>query len=524
MRALPALIALALVLSACGSESTPSPSGSANASASASAEATPDSPYADAWVDATAGAIGETAEYTNRVELADINADGSVDLLFSNGAGYEAPGQLVESWVFANNGDGTFTDISTDVFGDLVDLVRVIKVRDLNADGFVDIVLGTVFERQSRLLLGAADGSFTDVTATHLPQAATNIGDLEIGDVDADGDLDIVLADRGDGNPFDTQGPVLLWLNDGAATFTDASAGQMPDTTVGFSWELEFLDVDNDWDLDIATSCKVCDGGLLYENDGHGTFADVTEGRLPGFRNNYEFEPIDLDGDGYLDLVTINDGEETSTGLAEHVFRNEAGTFVDATDAWWPPEANVGYDDAVAVPIDIESDGDADFLVASLDGPDRLLLNDGSGGLTVVIGIIDASQSRGTLGWGITDLNGDGRPDMVESQGEVSGHYDERVYLATDAVPLDTAPPIIATSLGDDPAGDLTISARVHDNLSPNMPHDWQAVEVRWEGGEPVPMTWYGEHLFRADVTVPAGASGLQVCAIDRAGNETCSP
>ena len=523
MRALSALTVLVFVLSACSSEPSPTPSGSAGASASASAEATPDSPYADAWVDATADTIGETAEYTNRVELADINADGTVDLLFANGAGYESPGELVASWAFANNGDGTFTDVSADVFGDLRDLVRVIKVRDLNADGYVDIAVGTVFERQTRLLMGAADGSFTDVTATNLPQAATNIGDLEIGDVDADGDLDVVMADRGDGNPLETQGPVLLWLNDGAATFTDAGAAQMPDTTVGYSWELELIDVDNDWDLDVATSCKVCVGGLLYENDGEGTFTDVTEGRMPAFGNNYEYEPIDLDGDGYLDLVTINDGVETSTGLAEHVFRNEAGTFVDATDTWWPPAANVGYDDAVATAIDIESDGDADFLVASLDGPDRLLLNDGSGGLTLVSNIIDASPSRGTLGWGITDLNGDGRPDMVESQGEVSGHYDERVYFATEAVPPDTAPPIIATSLGDDPAGDVVIHARVHDNRSPNMPHDWQTVEVRWEGADPVLMTWYGENLFRANVTLPAGASGVQVCAVDRAGNEACS-
>lgn len=36
-----------------------------------------------------------------------------------------------------------------------------------------------------------------------------------------------------------------------------------------------------------------------------------------------------------------------------------------------------------------------------------------------------------------------------------------------------------------------------------------------------MPMTWYGENLFWADV--PAGASGVEVCAIDIAGNETCS-
>ena len=82
----------------------------------------------------------------------------------------------------------------------------------------------------------------------------------------------------------------------------------MPDTLIAFSWDLELVDVDNDWDLDVATSCKLCDGSHLFINDGTGTFTDETDGRMPAFTNNYEFAPIDLDGDGFLDLVTINDG------------------------------------------------------------------------------------------------------------------------------------------------------------------------------------------------------------------------
>jgi hypothetical protein len=67
------------------------------------------------------------------------------------------------------------------------------------------------------------------------------------------------------------------------------------------------------------------------------------------------------------------------------------------------------------------------------------------------------------------------------------------------------------------------VHARVHDNRTPNMPHDWQAVEIRLPNGDVAPLTWYGENLFRAELDVPSDAGDLQVCAVDAAGNEACA-
>ena len=68
--------------------------------------ATSTSGWSGAWSDVTAEAIGVTAEWTNKVELADIDGDGFVDLLFANGGDYETAGTPVLSRVFLNAATG----------------------------------------------------------------------------------------------------------------------------------------------------------------------------------------------------------------------------------------------------------------------------------------------------------------------------------------------------------------------------------------------------------------------------------
>jgi hypothetical protein len=483
------------------------------------------------WVDVTTATIGATKYWTNKVEIADLNEDGRPDLLFANGGDYSAPGAPEPNQVFFNSGaNARFLEVTERVLGATPDLARVIKARDLNADGFTDIVVGTTYQTQSRLYLGSGKGVFTEVTRAHLPQLPLSIGDLEAGDVDGDGDLDLVLADWGAGNNMTNDGGLTrLWLNDGAARFTDATATRLPAVRIRFSWDLELVDVDNDADLDVLVSCKRCAGSSLFRNDGTGNFAD--DGRaLPQYTNNYEFEPMDLDGDGFLDLVTLNDGEivaENASSRREHVFRNDGkGRFRDATQAWWPDAANVGEDDNMTAFLDVDSDGDADFVIGSLSGPDRLLVNDGKGRLQVRLDVFDGAPTPGTLGLALADLDGDRRMDVVQGQGEHPKAIDERVFLGRGVAP-DTAPPSI-TMVGarDAGAGRRIVVARVHDRKSPTLPFEWQRVVVEWPGAgsRVVPMRWYGEYLWRADwpADVPANAT-FRVCATDAAGNSACS-
>ncbi len=489
------------------------------------------SPAAHLWTDVTSQAIGVTKYWTNKVEIADINGDRRPDLLFANGGDYSTPGTPEPNQVFLNTGPGfRFAEATLQVLGPTPDLARVIKARDLNHDGFVDIVVGTTYQTQSRLFLGRGAGRFEEVTATNLPAMPLSVGDLEPGDVDGDGDLDLVLADWGAGNNMSNDGGrTRLWLNDGTGRFSDATDARMPNINVRFSWDLELADVDNDRDLDVLVSCKRCPGSHLFRNDGAGTFVDDGRG-MPQYTNNYEFEAMDLDGDGFLDLITMNDGEivgENSSSRREHVFRNDGkGRYRDATEAWWPASQNVGEDDNMAAFLDYDADGDADIVVGSLSGPDRLLINDGKGRLAVALDVFDGEPTPGTLGLALADLDGDHRLDVVQGQGEHKTAIDERVFSGRGLRP-DTAAPAVSLVAAGTSAGARVVRARVHDYKSPSLATEWTRVAVEWttaSGIRDLPMRWYGEYLWRADWPADVDpAASYRVCATDAAGNTTCA-
>jgi hypothetical protein len=479
------------------------------------------------WVEETDTLLAPTAEWTNKVELADLDGDGLLDILFANGGDYSTPGTPELNRAFYNGGYGKpFVERTREVFGNTPDIARVVKARDFDGDGRVDVFVGTTYQAQSRLYLADSSGGFVERTGSHLPAVLLSVGDAEPGDVDGDGDLDLVLADWGPGNNMtNAGGRVRLWLNDGKGRFTDVTVARLPDELVRFSWDLELVDVDNDFDLDLLVSCKRCGGGLLYRNDGSGEFANDPRG-LPQYTNNYEYEAMDLDGDGFLDLVTVNDGEivgEVGSSRREHVFRNDGkGRYRDATDAWWPESENIGEDDNIVAFLDFDSDGDADFVIGSLSGADRLLLNDGKGHLRTANDVFVGDGTPGTLGLALGDLDGDGRMDVVQAQGEVKDAERERIFMGRGLAP-DTSPPVIGPVTRAPSAGGTAVRVRVHDRKSPTLPTEWRSVEVRWTspgGAGATPLVWYGEYLWRA--VVPAKADGLKVCAVDAAGNETC--
>ena len=236
---------------------------------------------------------------------------------------------------------------------------------------------------------------------------------------------------------------------------------------------------------------------------------------------------MDLDGDGFLDLVTINDGEIAGgNGFSrrEHVFANDGkGRFRDMTDAWWPPASNVGEDDNMAAFLDFDSDGDADFVIGSLSGPDRLLVNDGRGHLSLRRDVFGGDDTPGTLGLALADLDGDGRMDVVQGQGEHKTAIDERVFSGR-GLAVDTAPPsvtmVAAREIGEGRRRGARARARPQESRACRSSG---AVSLsngrRPRGSERRPMRWYGEYLWRADwpSDVPP-STPYRVCADRRPG------
>ncbi len=200
---------------------------------------------------------------------------------------------------------------------------RVAATLDLNDDGRLDVWVGQEGFAPSRAYLGDGGGGFVESSKTlGLDLAASAMG-FDAGDIDGDGDLDLVVA-----NLF----PALqLFVRDGERFVESATARGLTGLDGGSTWGLGLVDADNDGDLDLLAASGFGQGEvegdtglerLYFENDG-GLFtrrfgAADTALDVSSTARGAAFS--DLDGDGDVDAVI------TSVDAAPQVLRNELGT------------------------------------------------------------------------------------------------------------------------------------------------------------------------------------------------------
>lgn len=175
---------------------------------------------------------------------------------------------------------------------------------------------------------------------------------IEAGDLDGDGDLDLVAMT---GLPSGARAIVLS--NDGG-TFTPTWAITLPPTIPNSPVDLEVDDLDGDLDLDLLLNVPYAANEVRL-NAGDGTFPTSTP--VPAFGRRVDNELGDLDGDGDLDIAYYE------IDIIGYVGTNEGqgdGTFAFGSDV--PGGGNDG--DLRAALGEVSGDGRLDLVLASRDG------------------------------------------------------------------------------------------------------------------------------------------------------------
>jgi hypothetical protein len=475
------------------------------------------------FVDQTSTRFPVQSEYTNQCTFVDIEGDGDKDIVFANGQGYSALGALLKPRIYVNNGAGVFADQTDARAAGITGCFRGVEAGDVDRDGDWDLLLAQDFNRRPLLLVNNGAGVFADQTTTRLPNIAMGSARGQFGDVDNDGDLDIVLCNSG-ANRFSTTGRPRLFINGGTGVFTDAPTAQFPTTALAEQMDCVLGDVDNDLDLDlhVGTRASGANSSQLWINNGAGAFTKLTPFVTDASCYSYDFG--DMDGDGDLDLIGVNAGASNT----ELLLRNSSlGTTWTNVSSQISPNPTVDDNDSRF--IDYDNDGDLDLLVAALGGPDRIYRNSGTGVFTQVTTGVLPSVTDSSLDVKVGDLTGDGKPDIVTAQGE-SGQFQNRIYINTG--PADTIAPNIklveqVPSKGNGP---FAVRTEVFDGTTSDRGYDDKGVFLVYSvnGGKPqvVPMAWSGNNLWRG-VIPPQGACQTvvySVRAFDASNNVANSP
>lgn len=291
--------------------------------------------------------IGNPSVFTQCANFADIDNNGTLDLFVCHDDGLSAP--------FSNDGSGNFT----------YDTGLINPVTTIPSDN---------------------SGNYGSVWS----------------DYDSDGDLDLYIAKcrLGVNDPMDGRRVNLLFDNDGSNNYSDVAeaAGLRP---LAQSWAMDFGDIDNDGDMD-AFLVNHSVVSQLYENQGDGTFVDIT----PASGMNSDLLAIDLgiqahfedfDNDTLIDLlVTGREGEH-------RLFMNNGDhTFTADLDAF--PTGGLGIQSAVVG--DLDADGFQDVVAGFATGfnnpsnsnPDRLFINPGNENNYLDVRLTGVTSNAGGVG------------------------------------------------------------------------------------------------------------------------------
>jgi len=400
------------------------------------------------------------------VALADFDGDGDLDAYMADWSNLDS--------VWFNNGSGTL-GLESYVAGSTY-RSRAVDAGDLDGDGNIDVVVGNSPNGGSApndVLLNNGDGTFYNAGSFGNDQTY----DIDLADVDGDGDLDVYLSNY--------QQPNTLWLNDGSGKFTDS--GQ----AIGSGLDAEFGDLNGDGHVDLFVT-SITGQNSVWLNNGQGHYSlhqsigsDISLG----------VALVDLDGDGDLDAYVLNHL------AADDTFLNDGtGTFQEAEmglifDEYTEAVVSGNFDNSQTgqeAPGVHNLVGSIDF--ADLDGTDRPTAADETNSISAVaqdgstpleltseqIGALGAAFSissdaantnKGTINWAYTPSDADidflGEGEVVTAVFTITITDDEGATAQQDVTIIVTgtndAPIAVADTGATDENAAITVDVLLND-------------------------------------------------------------
>ena len=289
--------------------------------------------------------------------------------------------------------------------------------------------------------------SFHD--AIYLETTSETSANASLGDLDGDGDFDIVLAKGRHWPLLD-----IVLLNDGNGSFIERhNTGDSADRT----YTAALADLDGDSDLDLVLGNDRPDPKLVYHNDGTGHFEIIgTFGDATWPTRNVTV--VDLTGDGYPDIVAANRGG-SARGTANYICPNDGeGYFSTCRELSSQSATTIGAGD-------LTGDGHIDLVVPHRDGGQSFIyVNDGNGDFETSFPLGPTESATRAIALG--DINGNGRLDIVVGNDEGGGalvYVNQGNLIFEGPIPLEAPSDLVYSiaiaDLDEDGDNDIVLGA-----------------------------------------------------------------